>query len=93
MDLMKLTREQAVELAGIDYVLEAEKDNCEFTSRLTNGTEWDGYDEFAGVSSVIESGDFEGCRVRAIYFQPVELTKNCEDLGSLDWEVSHYQIN
>lgn len=84
----KYTRNEAVEIAGEKFVREAEKDNCEFTNRVTNGTEWHGFDEFVGISSEMENGEY----VRAYYYQPVELTSNCMDLGSLDWEIDHYEI-
>ena len=88
-----MTREEAIKAVGLELVEEAEHDNCEFTSRVTDGTEWQGYSEFQGCSSRNENGDM----VIAYYYQPNEVLKKMQededtDLGSLDWEIDHYDV-
>lgn len=88
-----MTREEAIKAVGLELVEEAERDNCDFTNRVTDGTEWDGYTEFVGRSGENEDGE----RVEAYYYQPNEvLEKMAEDgdtdLGGLDWEIDHYEI-
>jgi hypothetical protein len=88
-----MTREEAIKAVGLELVEEAERDNCDYTNRVTEGTEWQGYSEFAGFSSRNENGDM----VVAYYYQPNEvLEKMAEDgdtdLGGLDWEIDHYEV-
>lgn len=88
-----MTREEAIKAVGLELVEDAECDNCDFTNRVTGGTEWDGYTEFVGRSCENEKGE----RVEAYYYQPNEvLEKMAEDgdtdLGGLDWEIDHYEI-
>ena len=52
-----MTREEAIKTVGLELVEEAERDNCDFTNRVTDGTEWDGYTEFVGRSGENEDGD------------------------------------
>ena len=90
---MDMTREEANKAVGLELVEDAERDNCDFTNRVTDGTEWQGYTEFVGRSGENEKGE----RVEAYYYQPNEvLEKMAEDgdtdLGGLDWEIDHYEI-
>lgn len=66
----------------------AEADNCDFTNRVTSGTAWDGWCEFAGCSAPNEDGE----RVIAYYYQKNEDVNATEDLGSLTWDIDHYEI-
>lgn len=83
-----MTREEAIKIAGLEYVEQAESENCECTCRVTAGTEWDGYTEFSASSDFNENMD----RVVVYYYQPTELCLETEDLGSLDWEIDHYEV-
>lgn len=83
-----MTREEAIERMGLAMVEDAESDNCDFTNRVTNGTEWDGFCEFAGYSEANEEGE----RVVAYYYQKNEDVDATEDLGSLTWTIDHYEI-
>lgn len=83
-----MTREEAIKRMGLAMVESAEADSCDFTNRVTNGTEWDGFCEFAGYSEPNEDGK----RVVAYYYQKNEDVDATEDLGSLDWEIDHYEM-
>ena len=83
-----MTREEAIKAVGLELVEQAEHENCECTCRLTDGTEWDGYTEFSASSDYNENMD----RVVVYYYQKTEDVSNTEDLGSLDWEIDHYEI-
>jgi hypothetical protein len=37
-----MTREEAINAVGLELVEQAERDNCDFTIRSTEGTEWQG---------------------------------------------------
>lgn len=52
-----MTREEAIKAVGLELVEDAERDNCDFTNRVTDGTEWQGYTEFVGRSGENEDGD------------------------------------
>lgn len=81
-----MTREQAIERVGIELVEAVEKENCDFTNRITNGTEWQGYCEFS-ASLKNDLGT-----VVVYYYQKEEDVDATEDLGSLDWEIDHYDV-
>lgn len=88
-----MTREEAIKIAGLEYVEQAEKENCECTCRVTEGTEWQGYTEFSACSDYNENMD----RVVVYYYQPNEVLNQMQedgntDLGSLDWVIDHYDI-
>ena len=83
-----MTREEAIETVGLELVEQAERENCECTCRVTDGTEWNGYTEFSASSDLNENMD----RVVVYYYQPTELVLETEDLGSLDWVIDHYEV-
>lgn len=92
-----MTREEAIKAVGIEWVEAVEKENCDFTNRVTSGTEWDGFDEFSATvefdrGEYVEFGN--GCWhcIVAYYYQKSEDVNATEDLGSLDWEVDHYEL-
>lgn len=82
-----MTREQAIEMAGIERVETVEGMDCDFTNRVTTGTEWDGFCEFS-ASVPLDDGDY----LTAFYYQKNEDVNATEDLGSLTWVVDHYEI-
>ncbi len=84
--MTELNKEEIVEIAGKELVELAENENCEATSRLTDGTPWDGYDEWKGVA---ENGRH---RVTAVYMQDSEATKDQEP-DTLNWEIDFYEID
>ena len=82
-----MTRQEAIEMFGIQIVEQAESDNCDFTNRVTDGTGWQGYTEFVGKSSDCNA---DGDYCYAYYYQKSEDVDSVEDLGILDWEIDHY---
>lgn len=92
-----MTREQAIKAVGIEWVEKVEKESCDFTNRVTSGTEWDGFDEFSssvdfnkGEYVDFETGSY--CSIVAYYYQKSEDVNKTQDLGSLVWEVDHYEL-
>lgn len=88
-----MTREEAINAVGLELVEQAERDNCDFTCHLTEGSKWRGYTEFAGFSDYNENME----RVVAYYYQPDEVLEEMRadgntDLGGLDWEIDHYEV-
>lgn len=88
-----MTREEAIKAVGLKLVEQAEHMDCDYTCRVTDGTEWDGYTEFSAASDYNDNMD----RVIVYYYQPNDiLEKMAEngdtDLGGLDWEIDHYEI-
>lgn len=83
-----MTRDEAIKAAGLEYVEQAERENCECTCRVTDGTDWDGYTEFSASSDYNDNMD----RVVVYYYQPTELCRKTEDLGSLEWTIDHYEV-
>jgi len=83
-----ITREEVVKLVGEQLVSSVENERCDFTNRCTE----DGSVEFSGV---VEFEDEDGFRrtLHAYYYQGAEAVAECDDMGSLDWEVAGFQIN
>ena len=84
-----LTREQAIEMVGLELVEKVESMNCDFTNRIQ--TDGDTAVEFsAGINFI----DKDGYRrtLTAYYYQDPRDLDATDDLGSLDWEVSGYEI-
>lgn len=86
-----MTRDEAIALVGLEAVESVEGENCDFTNRVTNGTEWDGFCEFsASVRLHDDPNDRE--QLIAYYYQKNEDVDATEDLGSLNWEIDHYEV-
>lgn len=83
-----MTREEAIKAVGLDLVIEAENKNCDYTNRVTDGTEWAGFTEFSAISS----GNQDDQKVACYYYQKNEDVKYNEDLGALTWVVDHYEV-
>lgn len=80
-----LTREEAIQQAGLKAVEAVESMNCEPTNRLTD----DGTMEFrASIEIDVE----EGTRLEAYYYQDEEVAMETEDLSDLQWEIHGYRI-
>lgn len=85
----KLTRELAIEMAGIEAVDKVERENCEFTNRVMDEVE--GVTEFsAGVRFIDNEGTQRTLEV--YYYQDTEKVQECENLDELDWEIEGYEI-
>lgn len=94
----KLTREEAVTLAGEEAVSKVEKINCEPTSRLQcdgdPDTEW-----AASIQIKDPEGYYEGDNARtltAYYYTTPEDMKMLEeadgDGSAINWEIHGYEI-
>ena len=83
---MTLTKKEAIEIAGTELVEAVEEVNCDFTNRVTDGTEWAGCTEF---SATLEN---ETHKVTAYYFQDSDDLDGVEDLSDLSWEINHYEV-
>lgn len=85
------TREQAIAMVGIATIKALDEINCEPTSRC----QCDGDDsiEFSASISVTTIPNGLDCEVTAYYYQDPEDLQDCEDLGSLDWEINGYDID
>ena len=83
-----LSREEACALLGERLIKEVESLNCDYTNRVTDGTEWHGFTEFM---SSLELGN-NNYHINAYYYQENEDVENTEDLGSLKWEVQKFEL-
>lgn len=85
----KLTREEAIELVGGEYVDRVERENCEPTSRLqTDGdtdTEWSASVEIPAALT----DNIGGSRLTLYYYTTEDDAKNAQEYGSwdcVDWD-------
>lgn len=85
-----LTREQAIEEAGLAPVLELDKENVEFTNRV----QCDGDDsvEFSASVSFLDA-DGDAMTLTAYFYQSSEGVERCENLDELEWVVEGYEID
>lgn len=81
-----LTRNQAINICGIDAVNRLDSINCDFTNRAQ--TDGDNAVEF---SASINCTDNNGTLI-AYYYQDQDDIDNTDDLGSLDWEINGYEV-
>lgn len=83
MDLT-LTKEEAIEIAGIEIIEAVEEVNCELI-----GTDEHGWR--AVFTAHIEN---ETHRVTAYYYQDSDTVgiDGVEDLSDLEWEIDHYEV-
>ena len=90
INLRNLTREQAVALVGTKIVEDAESKNCEWYGN----NELDQVEKWTAKVSFEKDDIYHGvpCDFLAVYYQPLYSTNNVEDLGSLNWEINHYEI-
>jgi flagellar hook protein FlgE len=84
-----LTREQAIEAAGLEAVEKVESMNCDFSNRVQ--TDGDTAVEFESCVYFIDN---EGNKrsLTAYYYQEQEDLDEVEDMGSLDWEINGYEL-
>lgn len=85
----ELTREQAIELAGIEIVNKLDYENCDYTNRVQ--TDGDTDVEF---SASIRFIDQEGTqRTLTAYYYQNQGTLDETDFDNLDWEINGYAID
>lgn len=85
----RLTREQAVAIAGEEVVTKIENDNCDYTNRLLHDNCM--LVEFSASATFV---DKDGCErvLVAYYYQWESDLEGCDDHGSLDWEVEGWEV-
>jgi len=83
-----LTREQAIERAGLELVEKVEGLNCDFTGRLQ--TDGDKAVEFSAGTNFIDQDGYNRVLTAYYYQDPEDLDEN--DFDDLDWEISGYEI-
>ena len=84
---MKLTRQQAIELCGIEAVKRVEAENFEPTSRLIYSEEATGKQEWMAAVNCEA-----GC-LKAYVLQDDAEVENCSDLQDLDWTAQWYELD
>lgn len=85
---MKLTREEAINEVGLNFVEQAEAAPCDYSNRVTN----DGTTEFCATVKAGCDEDGFSRTITAVYFQDSEKADGCEDLDDLEWIVDHYTV-
>ena len=82
-----LTRELAIQKAGVEIVEKLDYENCDFSGRLQ--TDGDEAVEFTASIAFTDS-DGDKCHLVAYYYQkPEDVEKG---LDQLDWEIEGYEI-
>jgi len=85
----KMTRDQAIAVAGKEIVDKLDYENCEPTSRCQ--TDGDDSVEFSAALRFVDADGDSRC-LTAYYYQQPEALEGVEDLGSMDWEINGYEI-
>ena len=89
-----MTREEVVAVVGEGWVNAVESENCECDCIVTNDytrEQWSAVVLF-NHGHYVDFGSDSYTGIKAVYYMDAELTNNCEDLGSLDWEIDHYEL-
>ena len=84
-----LSRDQVIELVGLDAVESVENENCDYTNRVQ--TDGDDSVEFSAIINCVDS-DGTSCKLIAYYYQDQNDIDNTDDLSSLNWEINGYEI-
>lgn len=93
-----LTREQAVAIVGEDWVKAVETENAEFERNANLDDDkceiWYGKIQF-NKGAYVDFGDESFQQIKAVYYQvsTVYDGENEIDLGSLDWEIDHFELD
>ena len=92
----QLTREQAIEIVGIEAVKKVEAENCEPTGRVGFNGACQG-DDLTEWSASVAASDKEGYPVRlvAYYYTDNDEDQAMADAGDgsvINWEISHYAV-
>jgi hypothetical protein len=84
---MNVSREEAIAIVGVDAVKEVEAANVDFTNRVTDGTPYNGWTEFA---SAVAATDKQGepCTLTMYVYIDSDHLVDCEDLSNLDWDAA-----
>ena len=92
----QLTREQAIEIVGIEAVNNVESEGCEPTGRVGFNGACQG-DEMTEWAASVAASDKDGCPVSlvAYYYTSTEEDQAMADAGDgsvIDWEIDHYAV-
>ena len=82
--MSRINKGKAIAAVGIHAVESVMAQPCDLTNRVTDGTEWSGYTEFAAT---LKTKDEDGDEVIlvAYYFFPTDEVMATYDLSSLSW--------
>jgi hypothetical protein len=88
----RLSREDAIRLAGIDAVNRLDNENCDYTNRIQ--TDGDTAVEFSASVKFTDpeyAGENNSTLV-AYYYQEEKDLEGVEDLSDLDWTIEGYEV-
>lgn len=85
-----LTREEAIQQAGIAAVAAVEALDCDYTNRVQ--TDGDDAVEFAASVPFGETKEAYPHTLIAYYYQDPADLEDCDDLSSLDWTIAGYGV-
>ena len=86
----KLTRDEAVAMAGSTAVEAAERDNCQPSGRLMGDAD-DDVVEYVGFGKCPADSPYTGVQVYD-YPSIEDLDANADDLGGVNWEIEGYEV-
>lgn len=93
-----LTSSDIVNLFGQATLDRLERENCDYTSRVSADLDCNNEVEFSATISVradlshMGYGDMDTVSITAYYYQDKDAAATTDDLGSLDWEIRHIRI-
>ena len=88
-----LTREQAIEIVGIDAVAKVEDESCDYTNRVGYNGSCQGDEEVEFADSVkAEDKDGNDVHLIAYYYQDAEKVDAEESLDGLVWTIHGYEV-
>lgn len=95
-----MTRKEIVKVVGEEWVEAVEKENCECDCVVNNDNARDRWSatilfDHGHYVSFPNGEEYRG--IQAVYYMDPELTTTKDpdediDLGSLDWEIDHYEL-
>ena len=85
----KLTRAEAIKIAGFDAVNRLDGENCDFSNRVQ--TDGDTAVEFEASVEFVDEDGTECCLI-AYYYQEQDDLAGVEDLSLLDWDIEGYEV-
>lgn len=93
-----LTTMEISDLFGQETLDRLERENCDYTSRVSADLDCSNEVEFSATISVradlshMGYGDMDTVSITAYYYQDKDVAATTDDLGSLDWEIRHIHI-
>lgn len=87
-----LSRAEVVEILGEVAVDRVERENCDYTNRVSADLDCSNEVEFSASISLPGDEEWDGICLTAYYYQDADAAAETEDLGSLDWVVRHFTL-